>query len=176
MGAKADLLLFDAADQSMVNSIVTAHGITLGGEGCCSGTPVAYPVNSGVVGNLATQPHTVTDWTPTLPGLIAGMAASSVFAHDPQAPMGVAAAAWNRSSTVGGGRLVVLMDINWAEADWRAASWSDVAENVAFFLSGLSAPPAPVLVTAPFSATLPLQAHAGTASRSTGSGATSATR
>jgi hypothetical protein len=138
---ESGFLALDAADQSMVNSIVTAGGITLGGEGCCSGTPVAYPVNSGVVGNLATVPHTVTSWTPTFPGLISGMAASSVFAYYQPDPTQVAAAAWDRSSTVGNGRLVLFMDINWAEAAWRAPNWSDVAENVAFFLSSPASPP-----------------------------------
>jgi len=136
----------NAADQSMVNTIVTAGGITLGGSGCCTGTPVAYSVNSGVVGNLATAPHTLTTWTPTYPGLISGMAASSVFASD--APTEVAAAAWNRAGTVGEGRLAVFMDINWAQAAWEGANFSDVAENVAFFLSGLSSPPAAPLAPA----------------------------
>jgi len=133
----------DAADESMVNSIVTTGEVTLGGEGCCDGTPIAYAVNPGVVGNLATQPNTVTSWTPTFPGLISGMPDSSVFAsYQPdESTTQVAAAAWDRPDTVGNGRLVVFMDINWAEAFWRAPNWSDVAVNVAFFLSSPASPP-----------------------------------
>jgi hypothetical protein len=154
----------NAADQSMVNSIVTVGGITVGGqEVCCSGIPTAYPVNSSVVGNLATQPHTITDWTATYPGAISGMPASSVFAYyqPDELTTQVVAAAWDRASTVGNGRLVVFMDINWAESFWEGANWSDVAENGAFFLSGLSSPPSPILVAAPVA----VATYAGVASR-----------
>jgi hypothetical protein len=137
----------NAGDQSMVNSIVTGSGITVGGQNvCCAGTPVAYTVNSSVVGNLATQPHIVTSWTATFPGGISGMPDSSLFAYYQPGDLSTrqdVAAAWDRSSTVGSGRLVVFMDINWAEAAWRGANWSDVAQNVAFFLSGLNSPPSP---------------------------------
>jgi hypothetical protein len=143
----------NAADHSMVNTIVSGGGITVGGQDvCCAGTPVPYPVNSGVVGNLATRPHTVTSWTATFPGDISDMPDSSVFAYYQPGDITtrqVVAAAWDRSSTVGNGRLVVFMDINWTEAAWRAANWSDVAENVAFFLSGLTSPPTPPILQAP---------------------------
>jgi hypothetical protein len=135
----------NAGDQSMVNSIVTGAGITVGGQSvCCAGTPVAYNVNSSVVGNLATQPHIVTSWTATLPGGISGMPDSSVFAYYQPGDLSTrqdVAAAWDPSSTVGSGRLVIFMDINWTDSGLRGANWSDVAENVAFFLSGLSSPP-----------------------------------
>ena len=141
----------NTADQSMVNTIVSGDGITVGGQDvCCSLTAIQYPVNSGVVGNLATQPHTVTSWTATFPGDISDMPDSSVFAYyQPDEITTVVAAAWDRSSTVGNGRLVVFMDINWTEETWRAANWSDVAENVAFFLSGLTGPPTPPILLAP---------------------------
>ncbi len=163
----------NAADQSMVNSIVSGGGITVGGQSvCCAGTAVAYPVNSSVVGNLATQPHTVTSWTATYPGLISGMPGSSIFAYyqPDESTTQVVAAAWDRASTVGNGRLVVFMDINWAESFWEGANWSDVAENVAFFLSGLSSPPSPILVAAPVAVTgppetEPVATYAGVASR-----------
>jgi hypothetical protein len=157
----------NAADQTMVNSIVSAGGVTLGGAGCCAATPVAYSVNSGVVGKLATAPHTITTWTPTYPGLISGIAASSVFASD--SPTEVAAAAWNRGSTVGEGRLVVFMDINWAQAAWAGANFSDVAENVAFYLSGLSSPPPPPIAPAlKFGPLAPISVGAGIGTSRTG--------
>ena len=168
----------NAADQSMVNSIVSGDGITVGGQNvCCAGTPIPYPVNSGVVGNLATQPRTVASWTATFPGGISGMPDSSVFAYYQPGDITtrqVVAAAWDGSTTVGNGRLVLFMDINWAEAAWRAANWSDVAQNVAFFLSGLTSPPGPVVTTAnvvPAAAAL-LQAK-GTLARTASSGPSS---
>ena len=137
----------DAADQSMVNSIVAADGITVGGQGVvCDCNDMSFPVNSGVVGDVANQPFTVTSWKPAAPGGMGGVPDSSVFSYyqpgDPETRQ-VVAAVWDRSSVVGNGRLVVFMDINWPEVAWRAANWSDVAQNVAFFLSGLSSPPGP---------------------------------
>jgi hypothetical protein len=145
----------NAADQTIVNSVVSAGGITVGGQGDVCGCNSPLPVNPTVVGNLATQPHTVTSWQPNAPGGMAGVPASSVFSYyqPDEFTTQVVAAAWDRPSTVGSGRLVVFMDINWPEVGSRAANWSDVAENVAFFLSGLSSPPSPILAAAPFTAT-----------------------
>jgi hypothetical protein len=141
----------NAADQTIVNSVVSGGGITVGGQGdvCACNSPL--PVNPTVVGNLATQPHTVTSWQPSAPGGMAGVPASSVFSYyqPDEFTTQVVAAAWDRPSTVGQGRLVVFMDINWPEAASRAANWSDVAENVAFFLSGRTSPPSPQVLQAP---------------------------
>jgi hypothetical protein len=82
---------------------------------------------------------------------MAGVPDSSVFSYfqpDPSTNQAVAAA-WDRASTSGNGRLVVFMDINWPEANSRGANWADVAENVAFFLSGLTSPPTPPILQAP---------------------------
>ena len=137
------------ADQSIVNSVVVGGGITVGDQGDVCGCNDPLPVNPNVVGNLATRPHTVTSWQPSAPGGMAGVPDSSVFSYYQPGDLStrqVVAAAWDRSSTVGNGRLVVFMDINWPEAAWRAPNWSDVAENVAFFLSGLSSPPSPPIL------------------------------
>ncbi|HEX7143837.1 MAG TPA: hypothetical protein VF225_00890 [Gaiellaceae bacterium] len=136
----------NAADQSIVNSVVVGGGITVGGQGdvCSCNTPL--PVNPDVVGNVANQPFTVTTWQPAAPGGMANVPASSVFAYYQPGDLStrqVAAAVWDRSSITGNGRLAVFMDINWTEPTYRATNWSDVAENVAFFLSGLGSPPSP---------------------------------
>jgi hypothetical protein len=138
----------NAADQSIVNAVVVGGGITVGGQGDVCGCNAPLPVNPGVVGNVATQPFNVTTWQPAAPGGMANVPDSSVFSYyqpgDPSTRQTVAAV-WDRPSVVGNGRLVVFMDINWTEAAWRAANWSDVAQNVAFFLSGLTSPPGPVV-------------------------------
>jgi hypothetical protein len=142
----------NAADQTIVNSVVSGGGVTVGGQGDVCGCNSPLPVNPTVVGNLATQPHTVTSWQPSAPGGMAGVPAASVFSYYQPGDITtrqVVAAAWDRPSTVGNGRLVVFMDINWPEVGSRAANWSDVAENVAFFLSGLSSPPTPPVLQAP---------------------------
>jgi hypothetical protein len=143
----------NAADQTIVNSVVSGGGITVGNQGDVCGCNSPLPVNPTVVGNLATQPHTVTSWQPNAPGGMAGVPASSVFSYyqPDEFTTQVAAAAWDRPSTVGQGRLAVFMDVNWPEAASRAANWSDVAENVALFLSGRSSPPSPPGPDAPIS-------------------------
>jgi hypothetical protein len=139
--------LLNSADTSMINSMVSGGGVTAGGQGEVCSCSNQDPVNPTVVGNLSQQPFEVTQWTPTQPGGMVGVAPSSVFATDQGSNMTVAAA-WDSPSTVGHGRLVVLMDINWSEDGYRDPNWSDVAQNVAFFLSGLSKlPGAPVPAT-----------------------------
>jgi hypothetical protein len=141
----------NAADQFIVNSVVVGGGITVGGQGDVCGCTAPLPVNPGVVGGVATQPFVVTSWQPSAPGGMANVPDSSVFSYyqpgDPSTRQ-VVAAVWDRPSVAGNGRLVVFMDINWTEVAYRAANWSDVAQNVAFFLSGLSSPPGPVVTAA----------------------------
>jgi hypothetical protein len=167
----------NTADQSMVNAMVAGGGITVGGACGCS---PPFPVNSSVVGGVATDPFTVTSWQPSAPGAMGNVPASSVFSYSQPNPSEVVAAVWDRASVVGNGRLVVFMDVNWPEVAYRAANWSDVAQNVAFFLSGLSNPPSPIVSPAgmvPMASTLfGAQAHATPArstSRTASSGASS---
>ena len=144
------------ADQSIVNAVVVGgNNITIGHQGDVCGCNAPLPVSPNVVGSLATRPHTVTSWTPDAPGGMAGVPDSSVFSYYQPNPSTkqVVAAAWDRASTSGNGRLVVFMDINWPEATndihTRGANWTQVAENVAFFLSGLTSPPTPPILLAP---------------------------
>ena len=57
-------------------------------------------------------------------------------------------AVWDRPSVLGEGRLALFMDINWPESSYRDTNWFQVAENIAFFLSGLSSPPSPPVLQA----------------------------
>lgn len=133
----------NAADTTMIDSLV-AGAVTAGGQGDVCSCEGPLPVNSGVVGTLATQPFSIASFYPDAPGGLANVPASSIFAYyqpEETATQQVVAAAWDRSSVVGDGRLVVLMDINWAEGFEPGSNWQEVAQNIAFFLSGLSAPP-----------------------------------
>jgi hypothetical protein len=50
----------------------------------------------------------------------------------------------------GGGRLAVFMDVNWLDSTNRdPVTASQIAQNVALFLSGEEAPPAPPVALAP---------------------------
>lgn len=140
----------NTADTSMINAMVGGGGVTAGGQGDLCSCTEAMGVNQGVVGSLVHTPFNVTTWTPSQPGGMLGVASSSVFSYYQPGDVttrAVTAAAWNRSSLVGGGRLVVFMDVNWSEIGYRDVNWSDVAQNVAFFLSGMSALPGTPVTT-----------------------------
>jgi len=130
----------------MINSMVVGGGVTAGGQGSICTCTTAMTVNQTVVGGLSQGPLAIDHWTASQPGGMLGVPDSSVFAYYQPGDIStrrVVAAAWDRSSLVGNGRLVVFMDINWSEPGFRGAHWSDVAQNVAFFLSGLTDPPGP---------------------------------
>ena len=138
----------NSADTAMINSVVVGGGVTAGGQGNVCSCTAADLVNSSVVGSLSQKPFAVDHWTPSQPGGMLGVPDDSVFSYYQPGDITtrkVVAAAWDRSSLVGNGRLVVFMDMNWAEPGFRAANWSHVAQNVALFLSGLSASPGPIV-------------------------------
>jgi hypothetical protein len=145
----------DSADTTMINSVVVGGGVTAGGQGNVCSCSVAQPVNQTVVGNLGLQPFALTQWTPSQPGGMLGVKSapnSSIFSYYQPGDLStrkVIAGAWDHADLVGHGRLVVFMDINWAEAGvYSAPNWSDVAQNVALFLAGLITPPGPAVPSA----------------------------
>jgi len=120
----------NASVQALVNSVVVGGSITFGGQG----DPAApYPVNATAVGNVATNPNSLTNWVPGGPGGIAGLDAENVFAAS-SVPGVAVGAVWDSSELVGGkGRLTVLMDWDW----YTVAISTDrlpVIENVQAFL------------------------------------------
>jgi hypothetical protein len=134
----------NAADTSMINAMVTAGGVTAGGQGNLCSCTTSVPINPNLGPDLVAHPFAIDHWTPSQPGGMLGVPDSSVIAYyqpgDASTRRAIAAA-WDRSSLVGKGRLVVFMDINWSEVGWRDANWSDITQNVALYLSGLSGPP-----------------------------------
>jgi hypothetical protein len=135
----------NAADTAMLDHVLIDGGVTAGGMGDLCNCYRGVPVNQGVVGDLATKPFPITSWTPAAPGGLTGVLPANVFASAVQRKTEQTfpvAAAWDRPSVNGGGRVVIFMDVNWPEVDWRGENWAQVAQNVAFFLSGLAAPPA----------------------------------
>ena len=138
----------NVADTTMINSMVGGGGVTAGGQGDVCTCNIGLPVNAKAVGGLSAQPFAVAKWRPSQPGGMLGVSGSSVFAYYQPGDVGtrqVIAAVWDRDSLLGSGRLVVFMDINWTEEGYRGTNWTDVAQNVALFLSGLSEPPGPVV-------------------------------
>lgn len=134
----------NADDELIVNGlVVSVGGIRVGGQGeqGIGGIATPFPVNQDVTSDLAKRPFALDTWSVTYAGGLGNVADRNVFARSTS---GVpVAAAWDTADVVGGGRLVVFMDINWLSQGYRAANWTEVAQNVALFLSGSTRAPAP---------------------------------
>ena len=129
--------LNDSAE-AVVNALLNVGPIQVGGLGDAAYCTCPLPVNQDVIGGLATTPNAVSQWQPSAPGAIGNVASRNVLTY---ANDRVTGAAWAADDVVGGGRVVVLMDINWLQQGFRSASWTGLAENIALFLSGLPTPP-----------------------------------
>lgn len=137
----------NSADTTIINRlVVSVGGITFGGLGDFS--PRTQPVNPGAPGGLASTPFAIDTWAVGAPGGMTNVARRHVFASTGTGGNGTPlAAAWDARDVVGGGRVVVFMDINWLSSSYRGANWGRVAQNVALFLSGRAAPPGPTVAT-----------------------------
>jgi hypothetical protein len=145
-------------EQSEVESYVSGGGhIYLTGEwGCCSvdnssialinalvpGASVSHggsdddnvTIKSDAPFGLATTPHSVATVQTSSPGSLDGVPDANIvgYASDPSRAV---VAAWGSSDVSGGGKIVIVMDINWVAEQYRADNWSDFVENIAHFLS-----------------------------------------
>jgi hypothetical protein len=134
--------------------IVSVGGIGIGGLGDPFDDVGPLPINPSAAGQAASRPFSLSTWQPAAPGGMSNIAASNAFAYVNGGAGNdtTVAATWGTDDVVGGGRLAVLMDINWLEPDWWDETTAyQVAQNLELFLSGLSNPPAPP-VTAPIQA------------------------
>ena len=90
----------------------------------------AQPVQESVLDGLAVTPNPLTTWTPDENGDLSGVAKKNVLFSDGS---GASGAAWQVGSN--GGRLVVLMDVNWAQSEYMdSATMPQVAANIGYFL------------------------------------------
>jgi len=119
------------ADATIINSlVVSVGGIGVGGLGDIGSCSDNETINQTAEGNAATYPNALTTWHPACPGGLANVAASNVFARSPDGTP--VAAVWD---VLGGGKLAILMDVNWTQDHYKDAStMPDVAQNIAAFL------------------------------------------
>jgi hypothetical protein len=98
---------------------------------------------------------------------MSGVADNNVFASVSGPGSTTLGAVWGASDLVGDGRVAVLMDVNWAEP-WEqdGTTAPQIAQNLAYFLSGLSAPPTPLKQVARPIAGAPRSARSATPSSS----------
>jgi trypsin len=145
------------ADATIVNAlVVSVGGIGVGGIGdigTCSDTET---VNGGAEDGVGTTPNRLTTWRPACPGGMSNLSPQNVFVQSPGGvPVG---AVFDNNDVLGGGRLAILMDVNWAQSTYAdPATMAPVAQNLAAFLAGspqspLSALAVPAMAPAPAAA------------------------
>jgi hypothetical protein len=135
------------ADSTIINSLVHVQGgIGVGGVGDVCDCEQPLPVNTSAVGGVGTHPFSLTTWRPSAPGGMTNVPANNVLTYyqDGSGNRTTTGAVWPADPGTGIGPLAILMDINWLEPGHAdAATEPDVAQNIAFFLSGLAVPPTP---------------------------------
>jgi len=135
----------DNADGSVVNDLVSAGGIQVGGLGGADSPSGPDPVTGNAIDSVTTNPNVLTSWTPSSPGGVGGVApANELTSSDFNGQSTATGAVWDGSSVLGGvGRLAILMDINWLESEfWDQPTATAMAVNLERFLMG--ATPVPI--------------------------------
>jgi hypothetical protein len=132
------------SDSAIVNQVVPGGGVTIGGLGDPFYAYGQVQLNPTAVGGSTTTPYAPTAWTVDAPGGMDGVSGDNVFASVSGPGSTVLGAVWDSSEVTGGGRVAVLMDINWCE-QWELdpVTAPQISADLALFLSGLSAPPSP---------------------------------
>ena len=109
--------------QALVSPSISVSGISGGAD------PIQ--VNTGVVDGLAVTPNPLTTWSPNNEGTLTGVATPNTMFPE---GFGASGAAWDVGSS--GGRLAVLMSVNWAESAFTVEpTATQIAENLGDFLS-----------------------------------------
>jgi hypothetical protein len=127
----------NAADAVVVNALVGAAGragngrIGVGGRGdvgACGDNETVNPTS-----DVSRYPNALTTWHPQCPGGLSNVARADVLASASDGTP--VAAAWGSHAVLGGGKLVLLMDVNWAQSNYAdPATMPAVAQNLAAFL------------------------------------------
>lgn len=123
-------------DQSIVNSLLKAGSIQVGGYGDADNY-YSNSVNTSAIDGVGVSPNALTTWQTAAPGGIGGVPAANVFASNTFSGIPMATGAvWDGSQLTGPGRLAILMDVNWLESSyWNQTTSSAIVQNLANFLS-----------------------------------------
>jgi hypothetical protein len=137
----------DAANTSIQNIlravVAGGSGIQVGSLGDIGGP---YAFNPAATGGISTTPNTLSVWTPSASGGMAGIAAANIFATG--AGSVTVGAVYAPSNMIGGnGRAVVLMDVDYLNGDPDLAH---IIANISnFLLNGAGGGPAAAHVPVP---------------------------
>jgi hypothetical protein len=125
----------NVADSTIVNALVAAGGIGVGGMGDIGFCSASEVINQSAEDGVATTPNVLTTWRPECPGGLSNVGPANVFAAASDGT--TVAALWDDTEVVGAGRLVILMDVNWAQSRFAdMTTMPAVAQNLATFLAG----------------------------------------
>lgn len=116
--------------------VVTVGGLTFGPEGYD-----VLAVNPSAVASAAFTPNRLTTFTGVVAGTINPTnigSANLLTRSDPTTTPGYGTIGlWDEFDVVGGGRLAIVMDVNWAQTTFGdMTTMPSVASNIAYFLSG----------------------------------------
>ena len=93
-------------------------------------TPLS--VNTTAIDNFSAASNALTTWTPSREGALTGVAPANVIAVDSNG--NASGALWEVGNS--GGRLAVMMDINWAQSPHEdSATMPAITQNLGYFLS-----------------------------------------
>jgi hypothetical protein len=122
--------------EAFVNSVVVAGGIQVGDLGDIGGS---FTINPSAAGDLATLPNAVSVWVPSASGGMGGLgslpAANILVTGSGDVPVG---AVWTEGDLVSGGRLTLLMDVNWFSNPGGGDN-AAFTENIERFLAAATA-------------------------------------
>jgi hypothetical protein len=122
-------------DLSIINDVVPSP-IAITDDSSGTGQ-IALPINPAALDGFASTPNTLTTWTGVdVGGLnggdLTGVSSQNVIAFNQQGD--AAGALWDVGAA--GGRLAILMDVNWAQSSYGDMTTAPlVAQNLARFLS-----------------------------------------
>jgi hypothetical protein len=116
------------SDEAILHAVLRDPSVTVGGLGDIEGP---FTFNPAVEDGVASVPNTLVDFVPDSPGGMAGIrgvSSANVFASSDTTPVG---AVFDESDMADSrGRVAILMDIDWLEAEER----TPIIENVQNFL------------------------------------------
>ena len=125
---------------SIFNSlVVTVGGLQFGPDNF--DVPGTMNVNSGAPNGAQRNPNVLSSFTGRAIGSISsnniGTDTFLVTTSDGNGVIGL----WDNTDVVGAGRLAIVMDVNWAQTEFGdMLTMPQVAQNIAYFLSGATSP------------------------------------
>jgi hypothetical protein len=121
----------DTSTIALLNRLTTNTGGNVAHGGATFASSLT--VSPTAPGSLASSPNSLSTVTVAAAGSLSGVPQVNVaaYASDSTLP---SIGAWDRGDVRGGGKIVVVMDINWFAEQYRGGNWEQVAQNIAAYL------------------------------------------